>query len=184
MNEITLYDFMTTINYRVTGGWEYQWECYGNEAHSLESGDNDRYEVNIIFDTKTQIVYEMCAYDYVNNRAYRWIHPDYLERHKSECAAKGIPFDVAWDDLEYIHLDMAEDILEKSAAIVDGRDYDTRVKVPLEIDDETFLVLAKLAHEKDITFNQVVEEAIRLAMKKETTKKKKKLNKNENSTSK
>jgi len=42
-----------------------------------------------------------------------------------------------------------------------GEKYDTRVEVPLELDDETSFKLMKMAHERDITFNQMVEEVLR-----------------------
>lgn len=34
---------------------------------------------------------------------------------------------------------------------------DTRDTIQLEISDEDFLTIAKMAHEQDITFNQMVE---------------------------
>lgn len=35
------------------------------------------------------------------------------------------------------------------------------VDVEIDMPDDTFLALAKMAHEKDITFNQMCEEALR-----------------------
>jgi len=45
-----------------------------------------------------------------------------------------------------------------------GEDYDTRVSVPINFTDEELLKYMKLAHERDITFNQLVEEALREAI--------------------
>jgi len=39
-----------------------------------------------------------------------------------------------------------------------------KVNVEIEISDEDFLILAKMAHEKDITFNQLVEEILSKAL--------------------
>ena len=64
-----------------------------------------------------------------------------------------------------IDLETKEDWLEKANAIVEGLDYDTRVSVPLELSDEDLLTYMKAAHERDMTFNQFVEEAIRQAAK-------------------
>ncbi len=42
-----------------------------------------------------------------------------------------------------------------------------KVEVQIEISDEDFLILAKMAHERDITFNQLVEEIIKKALEEE-----------------
>ena len=34
---------------------------------------------------------------------------------------------------------------------------DERVSIPVELSDEEFLQIAKMAHERDITFNKMVE---------------------------
>ena len=39
-----------------------------------------------------------------------------------------------------------------------------KVNVEIEMSDEDFLILAKMAHEKDITFNQLVEEILSKAL--------------------
>ena len=39
-----------------------------------------------------------------------------------------------------------------------------KVNVEIEISDEDFLILAKMAHEKNITFNQLVEEILLKAL--------------------
>jgi hypothetical protein len=55
-------------------------------------------------------------------------------------------------------------MLEKGAAICTGEDYDTRVSMPVDFTDEELLKYMKLAHERDITFNQFVEEALEAAI--------------------
>lgn len=43
---------------------------------------------------------------------------------------------------------------------------DEKVTVPVDLTDEQFLALAKIAHEKDITFNELAEDIIRQEMAK------------------
>jgi hypothetical protein len=43
--------------------------------------------------------------------------------------------------------------------------------VPFELSDEDFMVFARTAHEKDITFNQLVERALRSAIDNHSLKK-------------
>lgn len=162
---ITIRDFMETVNYRITEGSDYTWPCYGDSAYSLDSwdGDNDEgYSVSIVFDLKNQTVYEMTACDYKNRRAYRWINPDYRTAHEKYGKDRHSEYmNQAWDDVDYNELETEEDMLEKASAIVDGRDYDTRISVPIDLPEDEMLRLFKLAHERDMTFNDFIEEALR-----------------------
>jgi hypothetical protein len=159
---ITLKDFMETVGYRITEGSDYCWNCYGSDAYCLDSwnGDQDGHSLTIIFDTRTQEVYEVQAHDYLNRRAYRYFNPDYKPNHDNEATDRGIDKTEAWDDLKYTDLEVEEDFLEKARAIVGGEDYDTRVKVPLTLDDGELFELMKMAHDRDITLNQMVEQVL------------------------
>jgi hypothetical protein len=160
---ITMRDFMEVINYRITEGSEYGWQCYGPNAHSLDSwnGDNDEgYSAGIVFDTVTQVVYELDVCDYKNNRAYRWIHPEFREEYVKHSECNDTPMDQAWDDVCYTDLDVREDILSKAEAIVKGLDYDTRVSVPLELEDDVILAAALEAHKMDITLNDYIQRVL------------------------
>ena len=57
-----------------------------------------------------------------------------------------------------------DDFIQKCLAIREGEDYDTRVSIPIDIPDEVLLQYMKLAHERDMTFNQLVEEALQHAI--------------------
>ena len=158
---ITMRDFMETVNYRITEGSEFGWNCYGPNAYALSSwsGDNDQgYSASIVFDTETQVVYEMTVCDYKNKRAYRLFDPKFKDAYKK---VVNNYTDQAWDDVNYIDLETAEDMLDKAQSIVDGVDYDTRIQVPIELPDEELLTLFKMAHERDMTFNDFVVEVIK-----------------------
>ena len=151
---ITLKEWMEVSNYRITEGSDYY--AYGG-AYALSSwnGEQDGYSLEIIFDQKTQVVYEVQACDYKHNRAYRLIN----ELHKEERRD-----DEAWDDTKWVDLEADDDWIQKALAIVAGEDYDTRVSVPMNFSDEELLQYMKLAHDLDITFNQLVERALREAI--------------------
>jgi hypothetical protein len=51
--------------------------------------------------------------------------------------------------------------LEKAQAIISGNEYDTRVQVPLTLDDDQLFDLMKLAHNSDLTLNELVEDILR-----------------------
>jgi hypothetical protein len=156
-------EFFKTVEYRITEGSDYCWQCYGDNAYTLDSwdGEQDGHSFSIIFDTKTQTVYELQAHDYTHTRAYRWINPEFKSAFEAEGASRGVNNGQAWDDLEYVDLEVVEDFFEKMTAIHAGLDYDTRVQVPVDFSDEELLTYMKLAHERDITFNQLVEQCLR-----------------------
>jgi hypothetical protein len=147
---ITLKQFMETVDYRICEGSA--WNGFAPGAYSLDywNGDHDGHSLCVIFNTKDQTVYCVQACDYKNNRAYRYTHPD----HRKDLD------DQAWDDVNWTDLDVEEDWLEKAQAIVAGRDYDTRVSIPLELGEVEMFRLMSMAHKQDITLNQLVEKII------------------------
>ena len=165
---ITLKTWLETVNYRITEGSNYTWSCYGSDAHTFDSwnGDHNGSSFNITFDTKTQEVYEVAAHDYRNNRAYRMINPDYVAAYRAECEQHDSG-DEAWENVRYVDLDVEADWVEKAQAIYANQDYDARVQIPIDFSDEELLVYMKMAHERDMTFNAFVEEALREAIARE-----------------
>ena len=163
---ISLKEWMEIVGYRITEGSDFQWGCFGYNAYSLDSwnGEQDGHSFTIIFDTKTQEVYEVQAHDYVHQRAYRLINPAYTDQYRNESKNRSVLENQAWDDVEYIDLEVDDDWIQKALAIEAGEDYDTRVSVPVDFSDDELLKYMKLAHEKDMTFNQFVEEALRHAI--------------------
>ena len=160
---ITVKDFMEIVQHRITEGGDYGWQCYGPNAYRLDSwsGDQDGHSVSIVFDTWTQTVYEVSAYDYQAQRAYRLINPDYRAAFDREAVYRGVEANEAWDEVNYVDLEADDDFIQKAQAIVAGEVYDTRVEVPLELDDAVLFDLMKMAHEQDITLNTLVENIIR-----------------------
>lgn len=158
---ITLKEFMETFNHRITEGSAYCWNCYGSDAYQLSAWnglhDDGGWSGNVVFDTVSQIVYEVDVCDYSNQRAYRYINPNFKDKYSAEADKLGVPADQAWDDINYTDLEEVSDWLEKAAAIVAGVEYDTRVSVPLDIGDDLFMELAMMAHKNDITINKMVE---------------------------
>ena len=165
---ITIKDYMEAVQYRITDGSEYQWSCYGPNARSMEYW-NGRYDggvsVNMVYDTKTQVVYEMEAWDYAAEKEYRWIHPGYIEIYVREANERGIPYKQSIDDRQYTDLEVAEDILEKATAIAAEEEYDDRIMIQLELDDAERMMLMEMAHEADMSLNQFVEYILREDMK-------------------
>ena len=51
-------------------------------------------------------------------------------------------------------------------AIASGNDYDTKVQIPVDFSDDELLRYMKMAHDLDITFNQFIEQALRMVIEK------------------
>ena len=161
---ITLKQWLELANYKITEGERYLWDCYGTNTFILVSwnGINGRggYNTDIVFDTKTQTVYEVSVYDFTNERAYRMINPQYADAHVQEASTRGVDMNNAWDNVDYIDLDVEEDFVEKATAILSGQDYDTRVMMQLELDSDLEMEIYRNAHRLDMTVNDYMQMAL------------------------
>jgi hypothetical protein len=166
---ISMQEFMEVVEYRVTEGSDYTWHCFPADAkpYSLSAwnGDHEGWSFNITFDTVNQTVFIVEACDYKNNRAYRLINPDhktayeeYAKKHNSEHANQ------AWDSVDFVDLEEDDDWIQKALAIREGTPYDTRVSVPIDLDKDSMFLLMQMAHERDITLNQHIEEILRTTL--------------------
>lgn len=153
-----LKDWLEAVDYRITEGSDYGWNCFGNRSYSLTywNGDHDGHSMNVVFDTDTQDIYTAEVCDYQQSRAYRWINPEWLDAYKSEVTERSVD-DAAWDEVKWTDLEVFEDWKTKTVAIRDCLPYDTRVTVPVDIPDDELFSLMKRAHQEDITLNQLIE---------------------------
>lgn len=146
-------EFLKLSNFSVEEAWTHQWPSY-NKA--------------LCFDTQAGNYYLMCAVDFKtdtmiemsisndNDEGYRWINPKYLQSIRKEYEDRDIPFNTEG----MIDLEVTEDFFAKASAMVEGREYDKGIVIPLDLDNETLFALMKRAHELDITFNQLCERAV------------------------
>ena len=163
---ITLKEWMEIADYRITEGSDYMWNCYGQKAYQLSSwnGEHDGFSFGIVFDTLDQTIYEVEVCDYANNRAYRIINPAVRNEHKSEADNRNINFNEAWDDVNWVDLETDDDFIQKCLSIKAGEEYDDNVEVPLTLDENDLFELMMLAHKRNLTLNQLVENILRQAV--------------------
>ena len=117
-------DYMELIQYRITEGSEYCWSCFGENAYCIDSwnGEQNGYSASIVFDTKTQVVYQVEASDYNSNKAYRWINPEFVTQYLDECRHRSVDPAQAWDEATYIDLD-EHSFLRTAVGIVRERSF-------------------------------------------------------------
>lgn len=153
---LTLKEWMELVDYKITEGSDYFTNIPGLYSMSFWNEQQDGFSFFIAFDPKdNQRVYVVEACDYANQRAYRIKDP-------------AIELDnQAWDDVEFTDLEVDDDFIQKCLAIKAGEEYDTRVSVPLDLEDDLLFELMKKAHEEDITLNQMVERVLREVIERE-----------------
>lgn len=151
-------NWMELVNYRITEGSDYYNDIFGNNVVSLSywNGDHDGFSTDIVFNTITQEVFMVSVCDYKNNRPYRFLNEKFKDDIQNSENEK-----YAWDDVKWIDLEVYEDWLRKATAILNGKGYDTRIEITIDLDDDELFTLFKLAHEADMTFNEYVEDILR-----------------------
>ena len=151
------------LNHKIVSGSEYNWNCYPN-ARYLDY-ESDYAYVTVIYSTVNQEIYEAevsikrDAWD-EDMRPYRWLNPDSKDFMIAESKERKVKWRKAWDDVKWIDLDLEEDFFEKAVAIFNGQEFDKRVQMEVDLDDETLLKLAVEAHKRDITINKYIEEVL------------------------
>ena len=162
-------EWMELVDYQITEGGDYGWGCYGPNSYTIDSwnGVHGRggYSFSIVFSTKTQKVYEVSVCDYTNDRAYRMIAENKQDKHREEAEARGINLNQAWDDVEYVDLEVDDDFIQKCLAIKAGEEYSTDVSIPLDLPDDLLLEAAMNAHRQNITLNEYINNALRELLK-------------------
>ena len=162
---ITMREWMQLVDYKITEGGDYGWQCFGPNSYRLDSWNGVHgkggYSFSIVFSTKSQKVYEVSMCDYTNDRAYRMINPKNVEKHSKEALARGVNLNEAWDEVDYVDLEVDDDFFQKALAIRDGEDYSTDVSVPIDLPDELLMFAFKQAHEKNMTFNDWMNQMLR-----------------------
>jgi hypothetical protein len=127
---MTLHEVMIAAKSRVCGGTEYQWQCYGSDARYIDFSDTDGLECSsVVFDTKTQTVYELAVTVPGYDQAFVWRNPDFENAYLSECRERNIKPNIAWDNVVYETVD-GKTILEYIKDV--GETYYDNLPIPAE----------------------------------------------------
>ena len=160
-----LSEINNTFQHRITDGSDYLWDCYGSNTRSIDY--TSKYACGyVVFDTETQTVYEVsvspvAAAWAIEPKPYRYIDPEHRMSYETEAKDRNVDPNVAWDDTNWVDLETEEDFIDKASKMFVGETFDTRIVVPLDLDNETIIQLSMEAHKRDITLNQMVEELLR-----------------------
>lgn len=155
------------MDHKITSGSEHGWTCW-DDARYLDY-ESDYAHVSVVYNTKTQTVYQaevsvkrdMWSTD---SRPYRWLNPLTKDAYMVEASTRNIDPNQAWDDVKWLDLETPEDFLEKATSMFNGDEWDERIVVPLDLEDDLILHLAMEAHKRDITLNKMVEVVLQEAI--------------------
>lgn len=160
-----LKDWLFITDGRVTDGSEFSFDCYGDRAYTMSYWNGFHREAeastSVVYDRDTFEVYETDVYNGANNKAYVWRDPRWADLFKAELTAKNCNFA---SDFPEIELEVAEDFTEKATAILNGEEYDSRIKIPLDLNKDQMFALMVAAHEGDITLNELIDVVLRQAI--------------------
>lgn len=157
---ITLQQFFELIEFKINDGQPYGWSCFGPNAYIISVDENPSASASIVFDTKTQEVYEVDVHDYINNRSYRLMNSKFQKAYLKEAKSRKVNPNEAYDNVNFIDLELTEDYLEKASAILMGQDYDTNILVPLEFEEYEMNQILELANAQGLTPEQYLSKLI------------------------
>jgi Arc/MetJ family transcription regulator len=162
---IDMKEWMELVDYKITEGDNYGWSCFGSNSYQLSSWNGVHgkggYSFNIVFSTKSHKVYCVEVCDYTNDRAYRMINPDYVKKHEKEAKNRDVNMNEAWDEVDFVDLEVDDDFIQKALSIKAGEDYENTVSVPIDLPDDLLLEAAMNAHRQNITLNEYINNALR-----------------------
>lgn len=159
--------YVKAIDYKITDGSEFLWQCFGPDARFLDSSD-DIFHISAVFDTKTQRVYEVSISEtYGGDLRYRWIDMEYLDAYKSEAKQRNVKWDEFTEELNWHMTDDFDDIIDKVTKIPKGEEYDPRVVLVLELEDDVKEMIETAAALRGVSIDQFVEEALKAVIAKE-----------------
>jgi hypothetical protein len=157
---IYLNDFFNLVNFKITGGSEYLWNCFGNNARFLDS-EQENQDTSCIFDAQTQELYVLHFSHMVKEdtfEAYRWINPKYKEKYIEEHNQRNIDYTLFVDETPYNDFDNINDFI----AVVDKfSGFAKYTTMSIELDDDLILELTKKAMELNLTIDVLVNNILR-----------------------
>lgn len=163
---IYLNNILQLIEFKITGGTEFLWNCFGTNARYLDS-DNSEYSISCIFDSVTQEVYKIQFY--VNNSKDLmdncfWLNPAYRQNFLDESESRNVdPYSLDEDIAIYEFMNL-HDFITHIRNRVGIEEMET---ISLDLEDDLLISLTKLAQERNVTLDVLIQNILRIQMQKE-----------------
>lgn len=112
-----------------------------------------------MFDTVTQVVYEVSICEFKHDISYRLVNPTYADALKALAGVKGDAWSAAYDGVEFTDFSTVDAFIEAASVLLQHK-VATMSSIELDLEDDLVYSLMKMAHERDITFNQLITEIL------------------------
>lgn len=100
-----LESYLARIQYKITGGSKFWWDCYGPNTWSIEAHNTDA-----VIDYATHMVYEVSVTDH-DGRCYKWVDPFFVEKYVQESETRGFDPWIAYDNVKFTVVNDEKEIL-------------------------------------------------------------------------
>ena len=143
-------EIVNAVSEKISGSSQFLWNCYGQNVLIYDFNDSSGFNVGgFVANTEGRVFEINVTYE---DDVYYWVDPEFIDALEREKLEKIV---IAPDYKEILVLE-EEDILQKVRAICNGEFFDKRLMVKMELENDLFLSLAKMAHEKDVTLNEFI----------------------------
>lgn len=150
-------DIVVATKFKISNSVKYTWKCYGENANHLDFNSNFKnVNASCVFDTKSQIVYEVSLY--VGEKAYRWLNPEFKNEMYSESFSQKCDPREWFDEMFYYDCEIFEDLIEKITDCYNTGTCTNDIMVQLELDSEQISVLTDLS--KEIGLDRLVNQIL------------------------
>ena len=146
--------YLKLFDYKLACCSKFEWSCWKDGWTYVSENEYGHVEATI--NPTEDIIYEVNVYSHKTKQPYRWLNPNFIDTFKSECIARRVEFDKAWDDMAYFDTESLDDIFDKVYAIFHDLDFDETVVINLQLDAATLLRLSMAAHSQRLTLNDYI----------------------------
>lgn len=148
-------------------------DCFSG-AFVFNNSYADRYHVQVITtDSNESLTHSILAIrfeDFKDCNYYLWLNPVVLDEYRAEIDIYNEKLGIKESLPKLILLDVIEDIEGKITAAYNDEEYDRRVMIQLDLDDETKEILYSAAEASGLTIDEFFEEWLTEFIKSELRK--------------
>ena len=157
---MTLHDFFSIFDYKVTDGSEFLWSCFGQHARCIELTSDDVVGW-VVFSKVTQEIFQAEVYNESALVAYRWMPDASRQAFVAECTQRNVPLSEAWDGCDFIDVGSLEEFMNHAKRLIDGENLDVNDEVEVKLSHDVIIALTMEAHRRNITLNEMMNIALR-----------------------
>lgn len=127
---------------------------------------NKNGHAEMIYNRETKEPYELIIHNpNTEQLSYYWVHPHFHTAREDEIGGKGLLVSHASEPgNNWGVTDTIDDICEKITAILEGKEFDSRVVAVFEITEETQAHLNQIAEARGISVDEAMEYVLQLAI--------------------